>query len=59
MTSQHHSSPLASSARRVLWDRLWDRLLAPPRTEPASPEPVPTPEELADPTPRSRKEDGR
>ncbi len=27
------SHPLPLEARRVLWSRLWDRLLAPPRVE--------------------------
>jgi hypothetical protein len=45
--------------RRALWNKLWDRLLAPPRPEPANPSPVPTPEEIADPEPRSRGEGER
>lgn len=50
---------LPLEARRVLWDQLWDRLLGPPRPEPVTPEHIPTPEELADPTPRSRGEEGK
>jgi hypothetical protein len=48
---------LPDAARRVLWDQLWDRLLGPPRQEPAAPEHIPTPEDLANPEPRSRRED--
>jgi hypothetical protein len=59
MTSQHRSSPLPPAARRAAWDALWTRLLAPPRSEPANPEPVPTPEALTDPTPPSRGEGER
>jgi len=46
--------PLPLPARRAAWDALWDRLLQPPRREPAEPEHIPTPEELAgtDPHPR-------
>ena len=51
--------PLPVEAQRVLWIRLWDRLLQPPRAEPAQPERIPTPEELADPQPASRGEGGR
>jgi hypothetical protein len=51
--------PLPDPARRALWDQLWDRLLQPPRTEPATPEQVPTPESVADPEPRSRGEERR
>lgn len=40
---QHSSSP---EARRILWNRIWDRILEPPRTEPANPEQVPTPESV-------------
>ena len=44
------------AARRIAWDAVWDRLLAPPRQEPAKPEHIPTPEELSDSSPRSRGE---
>lgn len=40
----------------VSWDQLWTRLLTPPRPEPGTPEPIPTPEQLANPEPRSRSE---
>ena len=46
-------------ARRAAWDALWDKLLAPPRREPAEPEHVQTPEEAADPELRPRGEGGR
>ena len=36
-----HGGPLPLEARRVLWQRLWDRLLAPPTAE-APPPPGPT-----------------
>lgn len=51
--------PLPPAARRALWDKVWDRLLAPPRCEPATPEPIPTPESVADPVVRSRGEGDR
>ena len=35
------SGPLPLEARRVLWQRLWDRLLAPPTAE-SPPPPGPT-----------------
>ena len=53
MTGEHRHS---IHVRRALWDQLWDRLLAPPRAEPSTPEQVPTPEEIANPEPRSRGE---
>jgi hypothetical protein len=48
---------LPDAARRVLWDQLWTRLLSPPRQEPAEAEHIATPEEVADPEPRSRGEE--
>jgi len=51
--------PLPQPARRASWDAVWDKLLAPPRREPAEPEHVPTPEEVADPAPCPRGEGGR
>ena len=45
--------PLPTTARRVLWHQLWDRLLQPPRVEPGEPERIPTPEDLAHPEPHS------
>ena len=46
-------------ARRAAWRQTLDKLLQPPRREPAEPEHVPTPEEVADLEPRSRGEGGR
>lgn len=48
--------PLPDPARRAAWDQVWDRLLQPPRQEPAEPERVPTPEEVAELETRSRGE---
>ena len=50
---------LPPPARWAAWRQTWDKLLAPPRREPAEPEHVPTPEEVADPAPRTRGEGGR
>jgi len=51
--------PLPLPARRAAWRQVWDKLLQPPRREQAEPEHVPTPEEVADPEPRSRGEGER
>ena len=56
---RHSPAALPLPARRAAWDALWDKLLQPPRREPAEPEHVPTPEEAADPEPRTRGEAGR
>ena len=54
MTRVRIDSGLPDSARRILWNQLWDKLLSPPRAEPGTPERIPTPEELADNEPRTR-----
>lgn len=54
-----HRQLLPPPARRAAWDAVWDKLLAPPRREPSEPERVPTPEDVADPEPQSRGEEGR
>lgn len=54
-----HREPLSLPVQRAAWDALWDKLLRPPRREPAEPEPIPRPEDTADPGPRSRGEGGR
>lgn len=59
MSSPGYRPPLPHDARRVLLDQLWDKLLQPPRTEPGEPERIPTPEQIADPEPRSRGEGSR
>jgi hypothetical protein len=51
--------PLPLPARVVQWKRSWDRLLQPPRTEPAAPEQIPTPESVNEPNEHSRGESGR
>ena len=55
--SRHEPLPLP--ARQVAWRQVWDRLLAPPRREPADPEHITTPEEVDHPEPRPRGEGGR
>lgn len=56
MSYPHRPSDLPLAARRILWNKLWDRLLGPPREEPAIPEHIPTPEEFANPAPPSCEE---
>ena len=53
------SHPLPLEARRVLWARIWDRLLAPPTAEMPSPQDSTRNGHPADPLTRGQDKEGQ